>query len=96
MKAAMKTRCRLNPRANRKRAFYCVYVDTGKRTSLQTSDEAAARQVIEGKKISVRQPATNLLIPQVYLQHNNSALAGRTWQCVMLRIARVADTNSRA
>jgi hypothetical protein len=56
---------------------------TGQRTSLQTNDEATARQLLEAKNQAVRRPAMNLQIAQVYLQHGDPALAARTWQHVM-------------
>ena len=63
--------------------YYCVDAKTGKRTSLQTSNEDEARQLVDTKNLAARQPAMNLQIAQVYLQHGDPALAGRTWQQVM-------------
>jgi len=82
----MKTRYRLIRRGMRGGIFYCVDTHTGKRTSLQTSDEEAARQLVETKNQAVRQPAMNLQIAQVFLQHGDPALAARTWQTVMEQI----------
>ena len=60
--------------------YYCVDAKTGKRTSLQTSNEDESRQLVDTKNLAARQPAMNLQIAQVYLQHGDPALAGRTWQ----------------
>jgi integrase len=79
----MKTRYRLICRGLRGGGFYCVDTETGKRTSLRTANEEAARQVIEAKNQAVRQPAINMQIAQAYLQHGDPALAKRTWLDVM-------------
>ena len=79
----MKTRYRLIRRNIRGGIYYCVDTQTGKRTSLQTSNEAEAQQLIAIKNQAARQPAMNLQIAQVYLQHGDPALVARTWQHVM-------------
>jgi hypothetical protein len=76
----MKTRYRLIRRGSRGGGFYCVDSETGKRSSLNTANEEAARQV---KNQAVRQPAINMQIAQAYLQHGDPVLAKRTWQDVM-------------
>ena len=63
----MKTRYRLIRRGIRGGSFYCVDTKTGKRTSLRTGDEDEARQIIEAKNNSDRQPALNLQIARAYL-----------------------------
>jgi hypothetical protein len=87
MNHIMKTRYRLIRRGTRRGTFYCVDAQTGKRTSLQTSNEDEARQLIETRNQAARQPAMNLQIAQVYMQHSDPALAARTWQNVMEQIA---------
>jgi hypothetical protein len=79
----MKTRYRLIRRNIRGGIYYCVDTQTGKRTSLQTSNEAEAQQLVEIKNQAARQPAMNLQIAQVYLQHGDPTLAARTWQDVL-------------
>jgi len=79
----METQFRLVRRGLRRGKFYCMDTKTGQRTSLQTNDEATARQLLEAKNQAVRRPAMNLQIAQVYLQHGDPALAARTWQHVM-------------
>lgn len=91
----MKTRYRLIRRGTRGGMFYCVDTHTGKRTSLQTSDEAEARQLVETKNQAARQPAMNLQIAQVYLQHSDEAMSSRTWQNVMEQIVSLKSGETR-
>ena len=76
----MKTRYRLIRRGLRSGAFYCVDTTTGKRTSLRTSSEEEARQVIEAKKQAQRQSVLNLQIAKAYLAGADLSIASRTWQ----------------
>lgn len=76
----MKTRYRLIRRGIRGNGFYCVDSKTGKRTSLQTSNEADARQIIEAKNNSERQPVLNLQIAKAYLAGTDNGITTRTWQ----------------
>jgi hypothetical protein len=50
----MKTRYRLTRRGIRGDKFYCVDKTTGKRTSLGTTNEDEARQIVEAKNNSER------------------------------------------
>jgi hypothetical protein len=79
----MKARYRLIRRGIRGGGFYCVDTETGKRVSLHTSSEDAARQIIEAQNQAVRQPAINMQIAHAYLQHGDPTLAKRTWQDVI-------------
>lgn len=76
----MKTRYRLIRRGSRGGSFYCVDTNTGKRTSLQTSDEDAAEQIIQAKNQAERQPVLNLQIAKAYLAGTDSGVSQRTWQ----------------
>jgi integrase len=67
--------------------FYCEDTSTGKQTSLRTRDRADAERLLAAKNEAAHQPAMNLQIAQVYLQHGDPALATRTWQEVMTQIA---------
>jgi len=82
----MKTRYRLIYRGSRGGTYYCVDCKTGKRVSLQTSDEEVAQQLIDARNNAVRQPEMNLQIAQVYLRHGDPALSAHTWQNVMEQI----------
>src|ERR1022692_1563562 len=76
----MKTRYRLTRRGIRGDRFYCVDTTTGKRTSLRTANEEEARQIIEAKNQSERQPVLNLQIAKAYLAGSDNGIATRTWQ----------------
>lgn len=76
----MKTRYRLISRGSRGGRFYCVDKTTGKRTSLGTTNADAARQLIEARNNSQRQPVLNLQIAKAYLAGSDNGIATRTWQ----------------
>jgi len=63
--------------------YYCEDTTTGKQSSLRTKDKADALRLLHVKNEAVHQPAMNLQIAQVYLQHSDPALAMRTWGQVM-------------
>ena len=76
----MKTRYRLTRRGIRGDTFYCVDTTTGKRTSLRTTNAEEARQIVEAKNQSERQPVLNLQIAKAYLAGTDNGIATRTWQ----------------
>jgi integrase len=76
----MKTRYRLICRGIRGGLYYSVDTPTGKRTSLGTTDEDEARQIIEAKNNSQRQPVLNLQIAKAYLAGSDNGMKTRTWQ----------------
>src|SRR5215469_13357385 len=76
----MKTRYRLICRGSRSGKFYCVDTVTGKRTSLHTASEDEARQIVEAKNNSQRQPVLNLQIAKAYLAGSDNGITTRTWQ----------------
>jgi integrase len=57
-----------------------VDTTTGKRTSLGTTNEDEARQIIEAKINSQRQPVLNLQIAKAYLAGSDKGMTTRTWQ----------------
>lgn len=63
--------------------YYAEDTTTGKQSSLRTRDKADALRLLHVKNEAAHQPAMNLQIAQVYLQHSDPALAARTWQAVM-------------
>ena len=76
----MKTRYRLTRRGNRGDGFHCVATFARKRTSLHTTDEEEARQIVEAKNQSKRQPVLNLQIAKAYLAGADNGITTRTWQ----------------
>ena len=76
----MKTRYRLTRRGSRGDTLYCVDSTTGKRTSLNTSDEDAAEQIVLAKNQAERQPALNLQIAKAYMSGTDRGTATRTWK----------------
>src|ERR1700735_1000726 len=79
----MNTRYRLIFRGIRGGMYYCVDKNTGQRTSLQTTNEDEARQIIEAKNQAERQPVLNLQIAKAYIAGTDSGIATRTWQHVL-------------
>ena len=69
--------------------LYCEDTGAGKQTSLRTRDRADAQRLLAAKNEATHQPAMNLQIAQVDLQHGDPALATRTGQNVMTPIAAV-------
>ena len=67
--------------------FYCVDKTTGKRTSLRTTDADEAKQLIEAKNNSERQPVLNLHIAKAYLAGTDNGIATRTWQQALESLA---------
>jgi hypothetical protein len=76
----MKKRYRITRRGSRGDTFYCVDTKTGHRSSLQTCNADAARQVVEAKNQAERQPALNLQIAKAYLAGTDTGITKRTWQ----------------
>lgn len=67
--------------------YYAEDTTTGKQSSLRTKDKADALRLLHVKNEATHQPAMNMQIAQVYLQHGDPALAARTWQQVMEQLA---------
>src|SRR6266850_6395034 len=76
----MKARYRLTTRGIRGSTFYCVDTETGKRTSLQTRDREAAREIVLARNQALRNPQLNLQLAKAYLAGSDSGVATRTWQ----------------
>jgi hypothetical protein len=90
----MKQRFRLYRRGKSER--YYIHDDlTGKQESLHTSDRTAAIRLLHAKNEAVLQPAMNMQIAQIYLQHGDPALSRRTWQHVMEQIISTKTDNTR-
>jgi len=75
--------------------FYCEDTSTGKQNSLRTRDRADAERLLHVKNEALHQPAMNLQIAQVYLQHGDPAIATRTWQNVFDQITATKTGSTR-
>ena len=76
----MNTRYRLTYRGIRGGMYYCVDKTIGKRTSLGTTNEDEARQIVEAKNTATRQPILNLQIAKAYIAGTDSGITTRTWR----------------
>ncbi len=77
----MKQRYRIFRRENG--VYYSLDSLTKKRNSLNTADREEAKRLQNALNEACQQPAVNLQIAQVYLQHSDPDFAKRTWQFVM-------------
>ncbi len=75
----MRKRYRLSRRGCRGDTFYCVDRTTSKRTSLHTSNEDEAQQIVDAKNQAERQPVLNLQIARAYLAGSDNGINTRTW-----------------
>ena len=91
----MKARYRLITRGSRGGMFYCFDKETKKRSSLQTTSEDEAKQIIEAKNNAERQPVLNLQIAKAYLAGADSSFVNRTWREVMDEFVRVKQGSNR-
>jgi integrase len=91
----MRTRYRLIRRGIRGDRFYCVDKTTGKRTSLQTANEDEARQIVEAKNNSERQPVLNLQIAKAYLIGTDNGMTTRTWQRALEALANTKQAENQ-
>jgi integrase len=86
----MRKRYRLSRRGCRGDKFYCVDTQTSKRTSLHTSNEDEAQQIVDAKNQAERQPVLNLQIARAYLAGSDTGINTRTWSDAI-----IALTNSK-
>lgn len=63
--------------------YYSLDRVAKKRNSLNTPDPVEAKRLLNALNEACQQPAVNLQIAQVYLQHSDPDFAKRTWQFVM-------------
>jgi integrase len=63
--------------------YYSLDRVAKKRNSLNTPDPIEAKRLLNALNEACQQPAVNLQIAQVYLQHSDPDFAKRTWQFVM-------------
>jgi integrase len=77
----MKQRYHLFTRGNG--VFYSLDTIANKQKSLNTKDAAEARRFLNALNEACQQPAINLQMAQVYLQHSDPEYGKRTWEHVM-------------
>src|ERR1700734_3065560 len=75
--------------------FYCEDRTTGQQKSLQTSDEAEARKIVQTKNEAVAQPLMNLVMAKTYLSAQNPKMITRTWAEVMERFCNRSNDKTR-
>ena len=75
--------------------YYSLDTLTKKRQSLETTDAETARRLANALNEACQQPAVNLQIAQVYLQHSDPAFVKRTWQYVMDEMGRTKSGNTK-
>src|SRR5436190_2930073 len=68
--------------------YYSLDTLTNKRASLETTAIDQAQRLVNALNEACKQPAVNLQIAQVYLQHSDPDYAKRTWQHVMDEMGR--------
>jgi len=76
-------------------AYYSFDTHTKKRESLGTNNAAEAQRLVDTKNEAVQHAEMNLQIAQVYLQHSDPSLTGRTWQDVMEKIISLKTGSTR-
>ena len=75
--------------------YYFLDTLTKKRNSLKTADPKEARRLLNALNEACQQPAVNLQIAQVYLQHSDPEFVKRTWQHVMDEMGRTKSGNTK-
>lgn len=68
--------------------YYSQDTQTGRQTSLRTTDEAEAHTLLHAKNEAHRQPTLNLHIARAYLSATDPQISQRTWQSVMDEMAK--------
>jgi integrase len=74
--------------------YYALDTLTKKRQSLNTTTLEEARRLLAALNEACKQPAVNLQIAQVYLQHSDQDYAKRTWRLVMDRMGEMKTGNT--
>jgi integrase len=80
----------------RRHVFYLLDSDSGRRTSLQTSDREEAEKIVRARNDSLGKPALGLALAKAYLAAYDPTLAHRTWQEVMNEFSSRGQPQTRA
>jgi integrase len=89
----MKQRYRIFRRENG--IYYSLDTIGNKRNSLNTCDPEEAKRFLNALNEACKQPAVNLQIAQVYLQHSDPDFAKRIWQHVMDEMGRAKSGSTK-
>src|SRR5689334_11777251 len=87
MSGKMKQRFRIWRRDKHARGTSGVYyiedTETGKRTSLETTDKQTAERLLNARREAEQQPQINLQIARTYMLASDPTMITRTWNEVM-------------
>lgn len=75
--------------------YYRDRIEKTKRNSLNTKDLDEAKRLLNALNEACQQPAVNLQIAQVYLQHSDPDFAKRNWQHVMDEMGRTKSGSTK-
>ena len=75
--------------------YYSLDTLTKKRQSLKTTDAETAQRLANALNEACKQPAVNLQIAQVYLQHSDPDFVKRNWQHVMDEMGRTKSGSTK-
>lgn len=89
----MKSRYRLFQRGSG--IFFVQDNTTGKQESLRTRDRDEAQRLVNTRNEAFKQPAMNMQLAQIYLQHSDPQVARRTWQTVMVEMVNLKHGETR-
>ncbi len=67
----------------RSQMFYLLEAETGRRTSLRTTDPNVAKEIVRAKNEAAGKPALALALGRAYFSAYNPKLSERTWQVVV-------------
>lgn len=77
--------------------YYLEDTETGKRTSLQTTDRQTAERLLNARREAEQQPQINLQIARTYLLASDPTMVTRTWKGVIQEIieTKTGETQKR-
>ena len=75
----MKKRFSIYPNGSRSGIYYLKDKLTGKRESLETTDQDRATELLTARNEAIREPAHNLQKARIYMAASDPAVSTRTW-----------------
>jgi integrase len=88
----MKLQFKLYRRSNGN--YYAENIETGKQSSLRTSDKVEATRLLHAKNEAAYQPAFNTQMARAYLVAGDPGISKRTWQFVMDALMQAKATST--